>query len=438
MQNSFFDLDYESRRREKAPLAERMRPKSLDRFVGQEAIVGKGRQLYRMVEADKISSIILHGPPGSGKTTIANIIAETTKCEFVRLNATSSGASDIREAIREAKARLGQSGKGTILFVDEIHRFNKAQQDALLPSVENGTISLIGATTENPYFEVNAALISRSQVFRLEKLSASDICRLLFQAMEDSENGFGQSGASLEIEAAGFIAQASDGDARIALNALEIAYLSIEEGEAAERKITLKDAEDSIQKKAVLYDKAGDAHFDTVSAFIKSLRGSDPDAAVYWLAKMLYAGEDPKFIARRMIIFSSEDIGNAEPHALPLAIACFQAVEVIGLPECRLNLAQCATFLASCPKSNASAEAVMRALEDVESKPLADVPIHLRSSGASGYVYPHPFPKHWTSQEYLPHGFLHAPYYEPSNQGHEKRIAQFLQWIRTPDGEPYS
>ncbi|MCL1802181.1 MAG: replication-associated recombination protein A [Eubacteriaceae bacterium] len=438
MQDSFIDHAHSKLLRQKAPLAERMRPQSLSDFRGQESLIGSGKQLSRMIESDKISSIILYGPPGSGKTTLANIIALSTACAFVRISATSSGASDIRTCIAEAKRQLSINGKGTILFIDEIHRFNKTQQDTLLPAVENGTVVLIGATTENPYFEVNSALISRSTIFRLEKLSEADIGQILARAISDKEAGYGNMKVHADREALEMLSSISGGDARIALNSLESLVALAEPDGNGEIHISVGYIESFEQQNAMLYDKSGQSHYDTISAFIKSLRGSDPDAALYWMAKMLDAGEDPKFIARRMVIFASEDVGNAEPHGLMLAVSAFQAVEQVGLPECRYNLAQAATFLACCPKSNASGAAFFKALGDIHSKPVAAVPIYLRDGAGTfgsgeGYKYPHEYPKHYVEQDYLPSG-NYGPYYQPTQQGHEKRLAAYLSWIH--ESEP--
>jgi putative ATPase len=437
---SFFDLNYEDNAKKNAPLDERIRPKNLDKFVGQEAIIGKGKQLNRMITADKIRSIILYGPPGSGKTTIANIIASNTESEFVRLNAVTSGVKDIKNEVDEAKKRLGINGKRTILFIDEIHRFNKAQQDALLPFVENGTLTLIGATTENPFFEVNAALISRSTIFQLDTLSVDDIRKIVLDCLSDEEVGLGKELITLTEEGLDFLCLAANGDARVALNALELAFLTTPRDSEGRVFIDEAVSRECIQKKVVRYDKSADAHYDTISAFIKSLRGSDPDAALYWLAKMLYAGEDPKFIARRMVIFASEDISNADPTALTLAVSTFKAVEVIGLPECELNLAHCVTFLACSPKSNASMLGLLAAKKDIKDKPTAPVPLHLRSTGHSanttfgngvGYKYPHDFEKHHVKQSYLPEGFKKSTerYYVPGEIGYEKRLSAYLDWI---------
>ncbi len=361
-----FTLNAENILKKQSPLAERMRPRTLEEFVGQEHIIGKGRLLYRAIQADKLTSLILHGPPGTGKTTLARIIANTTKLYFEQINAVTSGIKDIREVIENSKERLGFHNKRTILFIDEIHRFNKSQQDALLPYVENGTIILIGATTENPYFEVNKALLSRSMVFKLEPLTKEQIKVILLRALKDKERGLGNLNIEIKKDALEHIINMANGDSRIALNALELAVLTTSASEDGIIHITLDIVEDCIQKRAVKYDKNGDEHYDTISAFIKSMRGSDPDAALYWLAKMLHAGEDPKFIARRIIICASEDVGNADPNALTVAVAAFKALDFIGMPEGKIPLAQAVTYIAAAPKSNASYLGIKKALADVE------------------------------------------------------------------------
>ncbi|MCR5651693.1 MAG: replication-associated recombination protein A, partial [Lachnospiraceae bacterium] len=364
-----FDYMKESKLKTEAPLAARLRPKTLDEIVGQEHIVGKDRLLYRAIKADKLSSIILYGPPGTGKTTIAKVIANTTKAEFVQLNATVAGKKDMEEVVKKAGENLGMYGKKTILFIDEIHRFNKGQQDYLLPFVEDGTVILIGATTENPYFEVNGALISRSRIFELHPLTPEDIKKLIIRAVTDKENGLGSYEAEIDDEAVSFLADISDGDARAALNAVELGVMTTDRSEDGKIHITLKVAEQCIQKRAVKYDKDGDNHYDTISAFIKSMRGSDPDAAVFYLAKMLNAGEDIKFIARRMVICASEDVGNADPQALQVAVAAFLAVERIGMPESQIILSQAAAYIATAPKSNSAVEAIFEANRAVQETP---------------------------------------------------------------------
>lgn len=417
------------------PLPMRMRPESLDEFVGQEDIVGKGRLLRTAIEADILTSAIFYGPPGTGKTTLARIIANTTKGRFCQLNAVTSGVADIRKVIDEAKKEKQMFGSKTILFVDEIHRFNKSQQDALLPSVEDGTIVLIGATTENPFIEVNAPLVSRSRVFRLKRLENHHIAEILNRALVDKEKGLGHLDVILEQDALDHIINTSNGDARSALSTLEVAALHANESDGSKR-ITLQVVEEAVQTRALQYDKGGDNHYDTVSAFIKSMRGSDPDATVYWLAKMIAAGEDPKFIARRLIIQAAEDVGNADPHALLVAISAARAVEFVGLPEAQIPLAQAAIYLACAPKSNASYKAIAAASEDVKRSQTADVPTHLKDAsykGASrlghgkGYKYPHDYPGHYVSQSYLPPHLQNKKYYVPSENGYEKTISQRLK-----------
>ena len=437
---SFFDTSYNNKLNAIAPLAARTRPDSLDDFVGQRHIVGKGRLLRRMIAADRMTSVIFYGPSGTGKTTLANIIAKSTKSAFVKLNAVTSGVADIKTEIENAKALLGQYGRTTILFIDEIHRFNKAQQDALLPAVENATLILIGATTEDPYFEVNNALVSRTTVFKLEPLRADDIKTALKRALTDKKNGLGEYSVNISKEAVDFLSDTANGDLRIALNALELAFLTTEKNKDGDIVIDIATAQDCIQKRAVKYDKHADNHHDTISAFIKSMRGSDADAALYWLAKMLYAGEDPKFIARRMVIFASEDISNAVPEALSVAVSVFKAVEVIGMPECRINLAQGAVYLALCPKSNASYMGLERAMRDIENKPTAQVPAPLRSDGhpknktfgnGVGYKYPHEYKGHYVRQSYLPEGYENIKYYIPDMIGTEKKFIEYWHKIKS-------
>ena len=422
-----------------SPLALRMRPRTLDEVVGQEHIIGRGRLLYRAIKADKLSSVVFYGPPGTGKTTLARVIANTTNASFRQLNATTSGKKEMEEATAYAKAQLGGYGKRTILFIDEIHRFNKSQQDYLLPFVEDGTVILIGATTENPYFEVNAALLSRSTVFELKPLSREDIEKLLSRAMEDPERGLGSYHAVLTDEAKSFLADVAGGDARCALNALELAVLTSDRDDKGQLLIDLATAEDCIQKRAVRYDKSGDQHYDTISAFIKSMRGSDPDAAVYYLAKMLAAGEDIRFIARRMMICASEDVGNADPQALVVAVSAAQAVERVGLPEAQLILAHAAVYIACAPKSNAAVNAIMEAMEAVKNNITAPVPVHLQDrhySGAEklgrgeGYKYAHDYPNHYVKQQYLPDGMTDRTFYHPGELGYEKKIREHLAFLR--------
>ena len=423
----------------KAPLAARMRPETLEEYVGQEHIIGKGKMLYNVIKADKLGSIILYGPPGTGKTTLARVIANTTKRRFEQLNATTSGIKDIKEMVQKAKENAGMYNTGTILFIDEIHRFNKTQQDALLPHVENGTVTLIGATTENPYFEVNRALVSRSYVFELRPISKEDILSLIDRALNDSEKGFGNMNIKMDEDAKGFIAEVSNGDARRALNAVELAVLATEPDSDGVIKINLEIAEQSIQKRALNYDKDGDNHYDTISAFIKSMRGSDPDAALYYLAKMIYAGEDPKFIARRIVIAASEDVGNADPHALQVAVSAAEAVNMIGMPESRIILAQAVTYISCAPKSNSAYLGIDKALSDVKHITVSGVPAHLRDSHYSGaaklehgvgYKYAHDYPGHYVKQQYLPDELVGKIYYEPGQNGVEKKISESLKRLR--------
>lgn len=430
-----FELAMEERLSSTSPLALRMRPKTLEQFLGQSEIVGEGTALRKAISQDTLSSAIFWGPPGTGKTTLARIIANITKGAFVQISAVTSNVSEVRKLLKEAKDRLAMEGRKTILFIDEIHRFNKAQQDALLPAVEEGIIILIGATTENPYFEVNSPLISRSTIFRFQPLSSHDVTEILLRALRDKEQGLGRKKIVLREEALQHILKVANGDARIALNTLEVAVLAASQ-EKGTKTITLEIAVDASQKRAVIYDREGDAHYDTVSAFIKSMRGSDPDASLYWLARMIYAGEDPRFIARRMVIFASEDIGNADPQALLVATGAAHAVEYVGLPEARLNLAQAAIYLATAPKSNAVIVAIDSALKAVEEDELPSVPQHLRDShypGAKklghgkGYKYPHNYAGHFTPQDYLPPGLRGKKYYEPSDSGYEKKIKRYLK-----------
>ena len=434
-----FEYTRELNKDKESPLAGRMRPATLDEVVGQEHIIGKDKLLYRAIKADKISSIIFYGPPGTGKTTLAKVIANTTKANFVQMNATTSGKKDMQEAVADAKESLGMYQKKTILFIDEIHRFNKAQQDYLLPFVEDGTIILIGATTENPYFEVNQALISRSNVFELHSLDKEDIKKLIVRAITDDEKGMGIYGATITDDALDFLSDMAEGDARSALNAIELGILTTEPAEDGKIHIDIDVAQECIQRRVTKYDKDGDNHYDVISAFIKSMRGSDPDAAIYYLARMINAGESVTFIARRIMICASEDVGNADPQALQVAVAASQAVERIGMPEARIILAQAVTYVASAPKSNAAYMAVDQALESVRNHKIGAVPNHLRDAhykGAAklgygiGYKYAHDYPDHYVKQQYLPDELLGTTFYEPTENGYEKNIKEYLEKIR--------
>ena len=460
---------------ETAPLAARMRPRNLDEFVGQAHVLGPGSALRALIEADELRSVILWGPAGTGKTSLAQIVARATRSSFEELSATSAGVKDVRAVLEAARQRLGTSGRRTILFIDEIHRFNKGQQDALLPGVEDRTVVLIGATTENPFFALNTPLMSRSLLFRLEPLEPDELKTIVLRALADRDRGLGGQGLTLDPDALDHLVQRADGDARHALNALEAAALVVtgrtpaaargdrdEELDPAaperadhgapsdhgtpsdqevpdkatlERRITLADVEDALQRPRVTYDRAGDQHYDVASAFIKSIRGSDPDAAVHYLARMLEAGEDPRFIARRLVISASEDIGLADPQALPLAVAAFQALEFVGLPEARLNLAEATVYLALAPKSNSAYKALGEATAELQASRPGKVPAHLQTATfrgerklgiGVGYVYPHDQPGHWVPQNYLPEG-LQGGYYRPSDQGREPALAE--QWL---------
>ena len=410
-------------------------------MVGQQHIIGKDKLLYRAIKADKLGSVIFYGPPGTGKTTLAKVIANTTSADFKQINATVAGKKDMEEIVKEARDSLGMFGRKTILFVDEIHRFNKGQQDYLLPFVEDGTLTLIGATTENPYFEVNGALLSRSRVFELKPLEREDIRELIRRAVYDRDKGMGAYNAVIDEEAMNFLADVANGDARAALNAVELGIMTTER-DAADGKIhiDIDVAQECIQKRVVRYDKDGDNHYDTISAFIKSMRGSDPDAAVYYLARMLYAGEDMKFIARRIMICAAEDVGNADPQALVVAVAAAQAAERIGLPEAQIILSQAVTYVASAPKSNAACNAVFEALEAVRSSKTMPVPVHLQDAhykGAAklghgqGYLYAHDFPNHYVKQQYLPDGMEGSVFYRPTENGYEKKIKEHMEFIRS-------
>lgn len=433
-----FDYMRETQQEKEAPLASRMRPTTLEEVVGQQHIIGKDKLLYRAIKADKLGSVIFYGPPGTGKTTLAKVIANTTSSEFKQINATIAGKKDMEEVVKEAKERLGMYQKKTILFIDEIHRFNKGQQDYLLPYVEDGTITLIGATTENPYFEVNGALLSRSSVFELKSLNKEDIKMLLKRAVHDKEKGMGAFQAVIDEEALEFLADIAGGDARNALNAIELGILTTERSTDGMIHITLDVASECIQKRVVRYDKTGDNHYDTISAFIKSMRGSDPDAAVYYLAKMLYAGEDVKFIARRIMICASEDVGNADPMALTVAVSAAQAVERIGMPESQIILAQAVLYVAGAPKSNSAVNAILAANASVR-QTKTTVPSHLQDAhykGAAklghgvGYQYAHDYPNHYAHQQYLPDEIKNARFYEPGDLGKEKEIKEWLQKLR--------
>lgn len=433
-----FDYMRSNTLEQESPLAARIRPKTLEEVVGQQHIIGRDKLLYRAIMADKLSSIIFYGPPGTGKTTLAKVIANTTSADFKQINATVAGKKDMEEVVQQAKDNLGMYGKKTILFVDEIHRFNKGQQDYLLPFVEDGTLILIGATTENPYFEVNGALISRSIVFELKALEKEDIKALLKRAVYDTERGMGAYGAEITEEALEFLADMAGGDARAALNAVELGVLTTEKNEQGKIVITLEVAAECIQKRVVRYDKTGDNHYDTISAFIKSMRGSDPDAAVYYLAKMLYAGESVTFIARRIMICASEDVGNADPQALQVAVAAAQAVERVGMPEAQIILSQAVTYVACAPKSNAACLAVFAAMDSVKSRKTT-VPVHLQDShykGAAklghgmGYLYAHDFDKHYVAQQYLPDEIQGSVFYEPTENGYEKKIRDHMRWLK--------
>jgi len=435
---NLFDIAREKKLEKEAPLAARMRPKTIEDVVGQSHIIGTDKLLYRAIKADQLSSIIFYGPPGTGKTTLARVIANTTASIFRQLNATIAGKKDIQEMVAEAKDALGISGKRTILFIDEIHRFNKAQQDALLPFVEDGTVILIGATTENPYFEVNGALVSRSRVFELKSLEKEDIKKLILRAIESEEN-YLRAEVLIDEDALDFMADVANGDARAALNAIELGALTTEVNEKGQVHIDIKTAEECIQKRAIQYDKAGDKHYDTISAFIKSMRGSDPDAAIYYLARMIYAGENPRFIARRVMICASEDVGNADPRALQVAVAAAQAADYIGFPEAQIILAQAVAYVACAPKSNASMKAIFAAMDDVKHIQIDTIPAYLQDAhykSASklgrgiGYEYAHDYDNHYAGQQYLPDELKDRVYYEISEQGYEKKLKAWMNYIR--------
>ena len=439
-----FDYMRANTMEKESPLASRMRPTTLDEVVGQKHIIGKDKLLYRAIKADKLGSVIFYGPPGTGKTTLAKVIANTTSARFEQINATVAGKKDMEEIVKNAKDSIGMYGQKTILFVDEIHRFNKSQQDYLLPFVEDGTITLIGATTENPYFEVNNALLSRSRIFELKPLEKQDIRELVMRAVYDTEKGMGTYGADITDEAADFLADVANGDARAALNAVELGILTTDKSEDGKIHITIDVAAECIQKRVVRYDHDGDNHYDTISAFIKSMRGSDPDAAVYYLARMLYAGEDVKFIARRIMICASEDVGNADPNALVVAVSAAQAVERIGMPESQIILSQAAAYVATAPKSNAAYMGIAKAMKTVADTRTMPVPAHLQDrhyKGAEklghglGYKYAHDYPNHYVTQQYLPDGMEGMRFYEPSENGYEKKIREHMEFIKREAGE---
>jgi putative ATPase len=434
-----FDYMRQEAKKKESPLAARLRPTTLDEVVGQQHIIGKDKLLYRAIKADKLSSIIFYGPPGTGKTTLAQVIAHTTSAEFTSINATTSGKKDMEAVVEGAKQTLGAYGKKTILFIDEIHRFNKGQQDYLLPFVEDGTIILIGATTENPYFEVNGALLSRSIIFELKPLDVDDIKTLITRALTDSEKGLGSYDAVIDDDALEFLADIANGDARSALTAIELGVLTTDRSEDGKIHITIDVASECIQRRVIKYDKDGDNHYDTISAFIKSMRGSDPDAAVYYLARMLYAGEDPKFIARRICICASEDVGNADPQALVVATSAFLATERIGMPECQIILSHAATYVACAPKSNSAYGAIDLAMQEVRNNHTRPIPTHLqdahyKSAGklghGIGYEYAHDYPNHFSHQRYLPEGLERGDFYRPGNLGYEQVINEYLDKVR--------
>ena len=434
-----FEYMREQNTEKEAPLASRLRPTTLEEVVGQEHIIGKDKLLYRAIKADKLSSVLFYGPPGTGKTTLAKVIAGATSAQFVQINATSAGKKDMEEVVKQAKDLAGMYGRRTILFIDEIHRFNKGQQDYLLPFVEDGTVILIGATTENPYFEVNGALLSRSVIFELRPLTTENIVTLLKRAVTDKEKGMGVYEADADEDALFFLAEIAGGDARMALNAIELGILTTDRGEDGRIHITKQVAEECIQKRAVRYDKTGDNHYDTISAFIKSMRGSDPDAAVYYLARMLYAGEDIKFIARRIMICAAEDVSNADPMALVLATSASQAIERIGMPEAQIILSQAATYVASAPKSNSAVNAVYEATRAVKEEKIQTIPPHLqdahyKSAGklgrGTGYKYAHDYENHYVEQQYLPDELVGRRFYIPSENGYEKEIRKYFEKIK--------
>ena len=434
-----FDYARSVNSEKESPLASRLRPKTLDQVVGQEHIIGKDKLLYRAIKADKLSSIIFYGPPGTGKTTLAKVIANTTSAEFMQLNATVAGKKDMEDVVAKAKQNMAMSGRKTILFVDEIHRFNKGQQDYLLPFVEDGTVILIGATTENPYFEVNSALISRSIVFELHPLSVENIKTLILRAVNDKTDGMGIYNGVIDDDAVMFLAEISNGDARTALNAVELGILTTDPAQDGKIHITLEVAQQCVQKRALKYDKSGDNHYDTISAFIKSMRGSDPDAAVYYLSRMLYAGESVDFISRRILICAAEDVGMANPQALVVANAAAQAVHQVGMPEAQIILSEAVIYVASSPKSNSACNAIFAANEVVRSTVTAKVPAHLQDAhykGSAklghgiGYKYAHDYPNHYVKQQYLPDGLEDSRFYEPGDLGYEVEVKNYFKKIK--------
>jgi len=437
-----FDQNRETVLNRSAPLANRMRPRTLDEYIGQEHIIGQGRLLRRAIQIDQLSSVIFYGPPGTGKTTLARIIANTTKANFISINAVLAGVKEIREAIDDAQKALAHYQKRTTLFVDEVHRFNKSQQDALLPHVENGTLTLIGATTENPYFEVNKALVSRSRIFQLTVLTEDDLKAIAMQALSDKERGYGNKNVVIDDDALIHLVRTANGDARGVLNALELAVETTPEDGDGVIRITRTIAEESIQQRAVLYDRDGDAHYDTISAFIKSLRGSDPDAALYWMAKMVYAGEDPRFIFRRMLIFACEDIGMADPNALIVVVNAAKAFDYVGMPEGRFHLSHACIYCATAPKSNSSM-AFFDALNTVAQSASDDVPNHLRDASrdskslghGKGYLYPHAYRDHWVAQQYLPDHLKGQVFYNPGEIGYERHVKERIERYRKSLGK---
>ena len=442
-QPSLFDHGFEQRRDQAAPLAARLRPRTLDEFVGQEHLIGPGRVLRRSIEQDTLPSMVLWGPPGCGKTTLARLVAARTRAHFAAVSAVSAGVADLRKAVAEAAQRLRETGQRSILFIDEIHRFNKSQQDAVLPHVEDGTVVLIGATTENPSFEVIGPLLSRARVYVLQPLTPEQMSAIVDHALMDAERGLGGLGARLDPAAREYLVSMAGGDARSLLNSLELAVKATPSDQGGERVVTVAILEDALQQRAYQYDKAGDAHYDTISAFIKSLRGSDPDGGLYWLARMIEAGEDPLFIVRRMVILAAEDVGLADPQALVVATACQQALHFIGMPEGFLPLAECAVYLAAAPKSNSAYAAYLKALEDVRRHGQLPVPLHLRNAPTGlmkhlgygrDYRYAHDHPEHYVDQTYRPAEVLTHRYYEPSGSGFEAQIKGWLEHLRTGRG----